>query len=75
MKRIRIDKLGRIVIPIGFRKELDITTETDLMIACKNRKITIVKAGSYCRLCDKEINQSQTLSICDECIKTIKSCI
>ena len=41
MKKARIDKLGRIVIPINYRKNLDITTDTDLIIECSDGKIEI----------------------------------
>ena len=32
MKHTRIDKLGRVVIPIGYRKELNLTENSDVKI-------------------------------------------
>ena len=73
MKRTRIDKLGRIVIPIGYRKELDITTDTNLIVKCENDKIIISKVGNFCKICNKEITEESTLSICEGCLSKIKS--
>ena len=73
MKRTRIDKLGRIVIPIGFRKDLNITTDTDLIVKCENDRITISRAGNFCKICNKEITEESTLSICEGCLSKIKS--
>lgn len=53
MKRTRIDKLGRLVIPIGYRKELNITTDTDLIVDYENDKIVISKIGNFCKICNK----------------------
>ena len=72
MKRVRIDKLGRIVIPIGYRKILNITTGTDLMIECNNRKISIFPFEYTCKLCDKNIGAGQDIPLCEECIRKIK---
>ena len=73
MKRTRIDKLGRIVIPIGYRKDLNITTDTDLIVKCENDKIIISKAGNFCKICNKEMEEENMLSICNICWHKIKS--
>ena len=73
MKRTRIDKLGRLVIPIGYRKELNITTDTDLIVDYENDKIVISKIGNFCKICNKEMKEENTLSICNICWRKIKS--
>jgi transcriptional pleiotropic regulator of transition state genes len=73
MKRARIDKLGRIVIPMHYRKALGITTETDLTLDCDNNKIIISPSESNCKICEKPIIHKVTdLPICNECVEKIK---
>ena len=72
MKRARIDKLGRIVIPISYRRILNITTETNLAIECNNRKISISPIEQTCKLCERKIDKTNDIPLCDECIKRIK---
>lgn len=72
MKKARIDKLGRIVIPASYRKHLNITTQTDLLIDCDNRIISILPIPSACRICGTEIKGNGDIPLCDECISRIK---
>ena len=72
MKILRIDKLGRIVVPMHYRKILSITAETDLIIDCDGHKIGISTIKPHCKLCEKIINESRDIQLCDECISKIK---
>ena len=72
MKKVKIDNLGRIVIPINYRRALKITTETNLIMECNNNKVSIVPESFLCRLCEKEIDHSQEIPLCRECIEKIK---
>ena len=73
MKKTKIDKLGRIVIPISYRKELNITTETDIIIECNKSIITISPSSSICKICEKSLDSDSSLPICKNCILKIKS--
>lgn len=42
----RMDSLGRITIPITFRKLIEIDKDTDLEISCLDNKIIISRADS-----------------------------
>ena len=72
MKKAKIDKLGRIVIPVNFRRKFKITTDTDLLIDCDSKAIKILPLISTCKLCDKEIAESTDIPLCNECINKIK---
>ena len=72
MKILRIDKLGRIVVPMHYRKILNITAETDLIIDCDGQKMSISPIKRTCKLCEKIIEKSREIQLCDECISKIK---
>ena len=72
MKITRIDKLGRIVIPVNYRKALKLTTETDLSLECKENAITITSHQNVCRICENKIKINTPFPICVECIDKIK---
>lgn len=42
--KIKIDNLGRITLPSGMRKELNINAGDELRISCNDNRITIVNA-------------------------------
>ena len=72
MKKTRIDRLGRFVIPISYRKLLNITPETDLIIECDESKITITSSTTSCKLCGRKIEFDKPFPLCKECIQKIK---
>lgn len=72
MKYIKIDKLGRIVIPISYRKILNINTDTPLKLDCNGRKITITPTNARCVLCNKTLDTDTVLPLCKECINEIR---
>ena len=73
MKKIRIDKLGRIVIPMHYRKALGITTETELILEYTDNKMTISISEDICKICEKRLDRAFTdLPICNECVEKIK---
>lgn len=73
MKQTRIDKLGRIVIPINYRKKLNITENTDIQISFFEDCINIKPVKISCKLCNCNIEPMSPVPICDKCIKKIKS--
>ena len=72
MKITKIDKLGRIVIPINYRKQLGIKAHDNLAVSREGRSIIISTQKCTCLLCGNDVQQYQKMQICDECIKQIK---
>ena len=69
----RIDKLGRIVLPMHFRKTLGLEGEADVVLDICGNTIIVKCADTACRLCGSTNEVSGNLSICAECRAKIKS--
>ena len=72
MKRTKIDKLGRIVIPISYRKELGLSENSLLCLELLNGNIVISRSELRCRLCGCVIGAPNEFFICESCIAKIK---
>ena len=70
-----IDELGRIVVPKEFRKKLGIAAKDPVEISCEGDRIVLTKYHPVCHFCGstQNISEFKGKSICDECIKEIKS--
>ena len=68
----RIDRLGRLVIPMNYRKELQIDENTDLKFSVENGKIVIRKTEDVCRICNME-KCVFGLPVCLSCAEKIKN--
>ena len=73
MKIARIDKLGRIVIPMAYRKQLGINEHDELSILRDGNTIVISPLNDVCKLCGNKVDTSRKIQICNECIKRIKA--
>ena len=69
----RIDKLGRIVLPMDFRKALGLEGEAEVIIGIHGDTITIKGAQATCRICGCAQSISESLRICTDCIAKIKA--
>ena len=69
----KIDKLGRIVLPMHFRKALGLEGEADVVLDICDNTIVIKGADTACRLCGSAHEVSEDLKICSECITKIKN--
>ena len=69
----RIDKQGRIVLPIHFRKALGLEVEADVVLDICGNTIIVKGADAACRLCGSTNEVSKHLKICSVCIAKIKS--
>ena len=67
----KIDKLGRIVLPIDFRKKLGLENNDNVIISLTERTITVRKLSNVCQLCGRSLKNNQA-SICSHCIEKIK---
>ena len=72
MKKTKIDELGRVVIPIDWRRELNLASRDTLELTFDGEKITIKKEGSVCRLCSNVISDECDVPLCADCILKIR---
>ena len=70
----KIDNLGRIVIPMDFRKALEISDWDELRIALEDNVITIRKAADSCTFCGSEENLLcfEGKFLCSDCLGKLK---
>ncbi len=70
-----IDELGRIVLPMEFRKVLGINPRDDLEISLTDNVITIRKYEKSCILCGEEGDSLEFNNkiVCLECLKKLRN--
>lgn len=69
----KIDNLGRILIPVQYRRELKLEAESRLKISVKDGSIVITPSEESCLICGSKIDINADLSLCSACIHKIKS--
>lgn len=67
-----IDKLGRIVLPVSFREQLNITTDDKIVISLDKDKIILSPSKIHCALCSSSLHNSAEIRLCEDCIRLIK---
>lgn len=67
-----IDKLGRIVLPVSFREQLNITTDDKIVISLDKDKIILSPSKIHCALCSSFLHNSAEIRLCEDCIRLIK---
>ena len=70
----RVDNLGRIVIPIELRKNLDIDVKDALEIFVEEDQIILKKYAPACIFCGEanEVTVFKGKNICSKCLKQLK---
>lgn len=70
----RVDRLGRIVLPMELRKALDIGEKDELEIIADGEKITLQKCRSACIFCgrSKEIGIFRGKNLCMNCLRELQ---
>ena len=70
----RVDKLGRIVIPLELREKYGLTEGAEIEFSDTCDGVTVKLSEPFCRLCKGKISEESDLPICKDCIdKVIKS--
>ena len=69
----RVDKLGRVVLPIGYREHLGLTENSRVNISMENEAILISPVGEKCVMCGSKEEINKSLSLCPHCIERVKS--
>ena len=67
-----VDNLGRIVLPVKFRKKLGINAYSKLIMSLEDESIVIRPANRHCALCGKTVEKGK-YNLCGECILKIKN--
>ena len=62
----RIDKLGRIVLPMDFRKALGLEGEAELTLSISGNAVILKGIESSCKLCGSSKDVLQKFKICRE---------
>ena len=70
---MKIDKLGRVVIPMQIRKQLKIADNDELEINVIDEAIVIRSSRNRCKICAKSEIVCSDLGICQSCISIIKA--
>lgn len=70
----KVDKLGRIVLPIEMRRTLDIGEKDALEIYVEGSSVILKKYKPSCVFCDatKDITVFKGKNICPKCLKELK---
>lgn len=70
----KVDKLGRIVLPVELRKTLGIGDKDDLEIAVNGDQVVLRKYNPACTFCDgiKEIGVFRGKNICMNCLRELQ---
>ena len=71
----QIDHLGRVVIPIEYRKKLGIKNNSKVFILLEDGKIIIRAERAVCAFCGKRVDNEIELRLCCECIARVKACL
>ncbi len=68
----KIDELGRIVLPMEFRRILNVDTKCDISMEVKDGSIVLTPRQSTCRSCGNVIAAKSKYNLCRDCIQAIK---
>lgn len=69
----QIDKLGRIVLPIGYRKRLGLHENSKVTVSICGDVISITPSEDKCILCGRKDQYNRSLRLCSDCIDKIKN--
>ena len=72
MKCVRMDKLGRIVIPATFRKILGFRAGSALEVCPEEDRVIVRHSSACCKLCYASIDNRKGVGLCQSCIEKIK---
>lgn len=72
---VRVDNLGRIVIPVRIRRSMDLHNDACLELFTEENKIIMQKYQESCVFCNCEDNLSEFGGkyICNSCLDSLKN--
>lgn len=69
----KIDRLGRVVLPIDYRKKLKLETDSEILVEIEGDSLILRTADSSCKLCGQKMSEATEIGLCDPCIARVKS--
>ena len=69
----RIDKLGRLVIPISYRSSLGLSENSRVTVVLCEGAISIYPIEEKCAICGNKEKVHPSLRLCPPCIEKVKS--
>ena len=67
----KVDKLGRIVIPLSLRKKYGLTEGAIVEFLDAENGITVKAPEPFCKVCRTKISNESPLPLCEGCIAKI----
>ena len=67
-----IDHVGRVVIPMEYRKELGVEFNSKVLISLLDGEIVIRAQNTVCALCGEKIESDKRIRLCNSCISKAK---
>ena len=67
----RVDKLGRIVIPLEMREKHGLFEGAEIEFHDSDAGIVVRASAPYCRICKEKLNSDSDIPLCDSCIQEI----
>ena len=71
---VRVDNLGRIVIPVRIRRSMELESDTCLELFTEEDRIVMRKYQSTCVFCgcDENLTEYKEKHICKDCLKALR---
>ena len=72
---VRVDNLGRIVIPVRIRRSMELESDSCLELFIENNQIVMRRYGESCVFCKSEENLTKYKEkfICEDCLKKLSA--
>ena len=67
----KVDKLGRIVIPLELRNKYGLTEGASIEFIDSGDGVTVKSTDPFCKICRVRISEDAPLPLCDECIAKV----
>lgn len=69
----KLDSLGRLVLPVDYRKKAGIDIDGEVRITESDGKIIIEKLRPVCKICGEAVKLDEKFQLCKKCIDEIKA--
>ena len=67
----RVDRLGRIVIPLEMREKYGLCEGAEIEFIDSGDGVTVRSSEPFCKLCRAKIDVGANIPLCDDCIAEI----
>ena len=68
----KVDKLARIVLPMNYRRALELSADSEVLLGINDGVITVKPCYEACKLCGSRDGVNDEVSLCTDCIGRIK---